>query len=109
MKAGLIVAVGLVAVLALGSLSSGADAKAVLSVPNRGEALATHLPDGTPVFVVHTADDDIAVVEAENPNRPYNGLRSLVVWCPSAGGFGDGRSRFRSDGSLFASTVGDEG
>ena len=109
MRAGLVVAVGLVAVLAAGALSTGAGAEAVLSVPRAGEALPTHLPDGTPVFVVRTGDDDVFVVDAVNPNRPYRGLRSLVGWCAHTRAFEDAYSRFRADGSLFEGNAGGVG
>lgn len=77
--------VALIGLLGRGVGGDGGDAT-VLEVPPAGEAAPAELPDGTPVFVSHTADGDVHVVEAINPHA-FWGVTTLVGWCPPAGAF----------------------
>jgi hypothetical protein len=64
-------------------LSSG-----VLDVPLVGEAAATTLGDGRPVFVVHHLDGTVSVVDGVSTHVPW-GLAKAVAWCPTSRTFDD--------------------
>ena len=82
---GIAVGVMLIGVLGRG-VGGGRDDAVVLEVPRAGQASPAELPDGTPVFVSHTPDGEVHVVEAINPH-PFWGLTTVVGWCPPAGAF----------------------
>jgi hypothetical protein len=64
--------------------------------PAVGEAIATALADGRPVWVAGLDDGEVAVVDARSPHTPSG----LVGWCAPMPGFVDspGGSRFAPDG-----------
>jgi hypothetical protein len=54
----------------------------ILDVPPRGKADAAFLADGRPVWVVHTRDGSITVVDGFSPHRAW-GISQLLLWCPA--------------------------
>ena len=54
----------------------------ILDVPPRGEADAAFLADGRPVWVVHTRDGSITVVDGFSPHRAW-GISQRILWCPA--------------------------
>ncbi|MFA9429473.1 hypothetical protein [Egicoccus sp. AB-alg2] len=50
----------------------------LLARPPAGEASASFLADGTPVWVVHEAGGEVRVVDGTSPDMPT----SLLTWCP---------------------------
>jgi hypothetical protein len=86
-RAALAAAVVLAGIGVLGrGLSGGGPQAAVLDLPPPGQVSPAELPDGTPVFVVHTRAGDAHVIEAVNPH-PFWGMTTLVGWCRPAGAF----------------------
>jgi hypothetical protein len=74
---------------------SAHDREPMFEVPPRGEVRAAHLPDLTPIFLVHDADGDVRVLEATSPANPT----SLVSWCVGNDVFLDARGiRYEADG-----------
>lgn len=70
-----------------------------VQLPASGNAVATFLPDGQPVFVVTSWGGTTSVVDAVSTHRPY-GVGYVIGWCPSSQTFDDPYhgSRWSSDG-----------
>lgn len=64
---------------------SPVSADPLLPLPEPGEAVATWLDDGTPVFVGREEDGTVHVLDATAGERES----TLVGWCSSSGSFGD--------------------
>jgi hypothetical protein len=62
-----------------------ADGQRLLAMPAPGEVVATHLADETLVFLSHTEDGQLFVLDPTSPSRPTQ----LVGWCPPAARFVD--------------------
>ena len=73
-----------------------------VQLPASGNAVATFLPDGQPVFVVTSLGGATSVVDGVSTHRPY-GVGYLIGWCPSSQTFDDPYhgSRWSSDGSYL--------
>lgn len=80
---------------------SAHDRQPSYALPAPGETQATHLPDLTPVFLVHDADGEVRVLEATSPANPT----SLVGWCVGDDVFIDANGiRYEPDGRPLVAT-----
>lgn len=61
---------------------SPGDGTGLLPIPEVGDAIATYLDDGTPVFVSHPAEGELVVLDPAGHPFPQ-----LVSFCPSSGWF----------------------
>jgi hypothetical protein len=70
--------------------------RAILDLPAEGEAAATILDDGRPVFIVNDPAVGVWVLDAEG-RQPTAAVGVLVAWCPATRTFAD-----VTDGSAYA-------
>lgn len=81
--AGAVLPVLLLAVVVWVAAASPADraSGSVLDVPPAGEASGQFLDDGTPVWVTHTPDGEVHVLEAQHAERLQVWASHQVQWC----------------------------
>ena len=81
--------------------------RGVLDIPPSGEARATILDDGLPVYVVNDPESGAVVLDAQGPHAPST-LGALVAWCPATRTFVDpiDGSAFAMDGGLIDGRAG---
>jgi len=70
--------------------------RATLDLPPEGDAAATILDDGRPVFVVNAPGRGVWVLDAQG-RQTLSSLGVLVAWCPETQTFAD-----PADGSVYA-------
>ncbi len=84
--------------------TTAAGREPLYDVPSAGEARPAHLPDLTPIFLVHDTDGQVRVFDAASPANPTN----LVGWCAGDEVFVDAAgTRYATDGR--PATPADEG
>lgn len=67
-------------IIALLTSSENGDPLGTLAIPAPGDTVAATLADGDPVFVTHSPDGEIAVVEAISTHIASDPM----AWCPSS-------------------------